>query len=346
MRFGRTSSSVLFIITIFLLLLMCFSGFYSFYVTNSVSGDAMIINRLGVIRGSIQRIVKLELAHKNSNELISKVDTEINEFISQQVPLYDRTNEVINSINHVQNSWSSLKDAIVIFRKEGSQQNEKQLLEASEEIWYKANNMVAISEDSSEAKMKKYYRSYFVLFLNIVLSFLIIFLIKRYVKDSLEYHVNYDSLTGAFNRRYYSSFLDKELARAARYNKVFSLILFDIDYFKKINDHYGHGIGDQVLIKLAEITRQCIRKCDVFTRVGGEEFVIIAPETGLSDALKLAEKLRIQVEETSFCEDIQVTISLGITEYLAGDNESAIYKRADDALYAAKNNGRNRSETK
>lgn len=346
MRFGRTSSSVLFIITIFLLLLMCFSGFYSFYVTNSVSGDAMIINRLGVIRGSIQRIVKLELAHKNSEKLISKVDIEMNAFISQQIPLYDHTNEVINSINHVQNSWISLKDAIVHFRKEGSLQNEKQLLEASEEIWYEANNMVSISEDSSEAKMKKYYRSYFALFLNIVLSFLIIFLIKRYVKDSLEYHVNYDSLTGAFNRRYYSSFMNRELARADRYHKVFSLILFDIDFFKKVNDQYGHSIGDQVLIELAKITRQCIRKSDVFARVGGEEFVIISPETGFRDALKLAEKLRIQVAGTRFCEGLHVTISLGITEYLAGDDESAIYKRADEGLYAAKSNGRNRSEIK
>ena len=156
--------------------------------------------------------------------------------------------------------------------------------------------------------------------------------------------VNFDSLTKIYNRRFFNEFLHKEIIRSERNNKAFSLIMFDIDHFKRINDNYGHDIGDKILQELAAVVSQCIRKSDLFARVGGEEFVIIAQETNLEGAMYLAEKIRKKVEENSFCMSLKITVSLGISQYKNKDDCSTIYKRADNALYKAKDNGRNRSE--
>jgi diguanylate cyclase (GGDEF)-like protein len=219
-----------------------------------------------------------------------------------------------------------------------------QLLKDSEDGWHKANNMVLISQISSEHKISKFKLSFVVFFFNILLSILIIFLIKKYVKDSLEGMVNYDSLTNIHNRRSFSEFLHQEIGRCERYHKVFSLIMLDIDYFKKINDGYGHDIGDKILQELTGIVSQCIRKSDLFARVGGEEFAVVAPETSLEDARLLAEKIREKVEENVFAKNLKVTISLGVSQYKSKDDTNTIFKRADNALYKAKENGRNRSE--
>jgi diguanylate cyclase (GGDEF)-like protein len=173
---------------------------------------------------------------------------------------------------------------------------------------------------------------------------LIIILIKKYVKDSLEDLVNYDSLTNIHNRRSFTEFLHHEIIRCERYKKVFSIIMLDIDYFKKVNDGYGHDVGDEILKELVGVVSRSIRKSDLFARVGGEEFAVIAPETSSDDAMLVAEKIRKNVEENIFSKDIKVTVSLGISQYKSKDDHNTIFKRADNALYKAKGNGRNRSE--
>jgi diguanylate cyclase (GGDEF)-like protein len=169
-------------------------------------------------------------------------------------------------------------------------------------------------------------------------------LIKKYVKDSLEEVVNKDSLTGIFNRRYFSEFLHNEIIRSERYKRTFSLIMLDIDFFKSINDNYGHDVGDIILQELAGIVNKSIRKSDLFARVGGEEFAVVAVETSLDSAILLAEKIRLNVEQNVFSRDLKITISLGISQYSDKDDTNTIFKRADNALYKAKGNGRNRSE--
>jgi len=154
-----------------------------------------------------------------------------------------------------------------------------------------------------------------------------------------------DGLTQIHNKRYLFEALDKELIRARRYDRQLSLLIFDIDYFKNINDQYGHLAGDHVLRELARIVQERIRRDEVFARYGGEEFVIVLPETPLAGGVALAENLRGRVETHPFAfqgERIPVTISVGCA--MLGEEKAAadLIQRADDKLYEAKRGGRNR----
>lgn len=151
-----------------------------------------------------------------------------------------------------------------------------------------------------------------------------------------------DRLTGAWNRRYFDQNVQVELLRAQRFGWGLSLILFDIDHFKQINDLHGHAIGDQVLIHLSTLIRAALRETDLLIRWGGEEFMILAPGIGKYSCAHLAEKLRQQVSLYDFPGISKVTISLGISEYLFGENVDRCVQRADQALYEAKHQGRNR----
>lgn len=344
MTFAKKRSFILLAFTAFLLFLMSAAGFYSIYVTNSISSDAMIINKLGTIRGSMQRAVKLELGGLSCEDTIQKVDGTFEEFQQEKIKLKGRGRDVMDEIQGVEEAWHKLKNSMYDYRKEANERNKQQLLKDSEDAWYKANSMVFASQISSEQKIGKYKLSFIAFFLNILLSLIIIFLIKRYVKDALEEMVHYDSLTHIYNRRFFSEALHSEIIRSERYNKAFSLIMFDIDHFKKINDTYGHDVGDKVLQDLAALVKQCIRKSDLLARVGGEEFAIIVPQTDIESAAFFAEKIRKKVEEGILANNLKITVSLGVGQYQSKDDDNAIYKRADNALYKAKNNGRNRVE--
>jgi two-component system, cell cycle response regulator len=154
-----------------------------------------------------------------------------------------------------------------------------------------------------------------------------------------------DGLTQIHNKRYLFEALDRELIRARRYDRQLSLLIFDIDFFKNINDQYGHLAGDHVLRELARIVQERIRRDEVFARYGGEEFVIVLPETPLPGGTALAENLRARVETHPFAfqgERIPVTISVGCA--MLGEEKTAVelIQRADDKLYEAKRGGRNR----
>jgi diguanylate cyclase len=157
-----------------------------------------------------------------------------------------------------------------------------------------------------------------------------------------------DPLTGVFNRRYLEIRFNDEFFRGTRYSSLFSVMMIDIDHFKNVNDTYGHQCGDQVLIAIASELSGIVRASDCFARFGGEEFCCLLPETKLESALILAERFRQRIE--NLCpvyqnDSIPVTISIGITELRSGDTVETILDRADEALYTAKHNGRNRVET-
>ncbi len=150
-----------------------------------------------------------------------------------------------------------------------------------------------------------------------------------------------DKLTGAFNRHKLNELFEREAEMAKRYKLPLSLILFDLDHFKKINDTFGHLTGDHVLIRTASIVQNEIRKSDYFARVGGEEFVILNPVTDSEGARGCAEKVRKAIEEFGFSDVDEVSASFGVTSCKPSESlESAIH-RADLALYEAKDQGRN-----
>lgn len=156
-----------------------------------------------------------------------------------------------------------------------------------------------------------------------------------------------DSLTGLYNHRFFQEQLDTEILRSRRYKKDLSLAMLDVDSFKKYNDKFGHLEGDQVLKRMAQIMRQCIRKVDIVSRYGGEEFTIILPETGLEGAKTTAEKIRQAVEHLNLVnketkESLNITISGGVAAYEEGLAKDEFIRRADQALHKAKSEGKNR----
>jgi len=146
-----------------------------------------------------------------------------------------------------------------------------------------------------------------------------------------------DGLTQIYNRRKISEMLNGEYLRAKRYNGIFSVILADIDWFKSINDNFGHPTGDKVLYEIAQLIRRSLRITEYVGRWGGEEFFIVLPNTNAGDAYILSERIRIIIADTIFVSARQITCSLGITEYIQNDSLEDIISRADIALYRAKN---------
>jgi len=153
-----------------------------------------------------------------------------------------------------------------------------------------------------------------------------------------------DPLTGILNRTGYDENIHKEFVRWRRYNSGLAVAVIDLDLFKNINDTYGHSAGDKVLATVAKQIESQIRECDVLCRYGGEEFVLLLPETSAADGLVLLEKLRNYISECNFHyqrKPVPVTMSCGIAEFHKDDNIEDVFDRADQAMYLAKQSGRN-----
>lgn len=161
--------------------------------------------------------------------------------------------------------------------------------------------------------------------------------------------VSTDPLTNAYSRAHYETKLAENIAEAERYDRPLSLIVVDLDHFKIVNDNYGHAAGDYVLQHFVETVKPATRSTDIFSRYGGEEFALICPETDNVGALILAQKICNIVAATEFAYTeeqgrsfiIPVTASLGVSTYARGDTSETLFRKADDALYFVKHNGRN-----
>lgn len=168
----------------------------------------------------------------------------------------------------------------------------------------------------------------------------------REATDKLERMAHTDALTSLFNRRYFMQRLDEEFERVNRHGSTLSVLVYDLDHFKRINDTFGHDIGDRVLVAVSQVTNQIKRITDISCRLGGEEFALLLPETDRTGAIKLARRLRAGIEEFPYKElfgkDVKVTASVGVATVSPKINEPmTILKVADRALYRAKNGGRN-----
>lgn len=163
-------------------------------------------------------------------------------------------------------------------------------------------------------------------------------------QDALSIDNSKDYLTGLYNRKKMEEEIELLISRFNRYGECFSIIMFDIDFFKTINDTYGHQTGDEILIQLANLIQSSIRESDILIRWGGEEFIILLPFLAINQALDKAEKLRKQIQTTDFKISESVTCSFGVVEYVKGEDKKDSFSRVDKALYKAKENGRNRVE--
>lgn len=169
---------------------------------------------------------------------------------------------------------------------------------------------------------------------------------ERLTYDKLQHEANTDKHTGCYNKGYFNNALDLEVKKSKVTGNPLSLIVFDLDHFKKLNDNYGHDAGDFVLKEMAQIIRNHgVRDQDIFARYGGEEFVILLPKTNLKQAFEIAERLRKLVEAHEFMYEekrLPVTASIGVADYRQGvATGTDLFKRADEAVYKSKQGGRN-----
>ncbi|QOL25389.1 ABC transporter substrate-binding protein [Thalassotalea sp. LPB0316] len=160
-------------------------------------------------------------------------------------------------------------------------------------------------------------------------------------KQALDKLVVTDELTGLGNRRALNKFFVQELDKATRYHRPLSLILFDIDHFKQINDQYGHNFGDTILKQISTLATQKTRVVDFIGRWGGEEFLMICPETDVNGALITAELLRETIASHRFSQNLSITCSFGVSQWREGESQETFFARCDSALYQAKHAGRN-----
>jgi diguanylate cyclase (GGDEF)-like protein/PAS domain S-box-containing protein len=167
---------------------------------------------------------------------------------------------------------------------------------------------------------------------------------RKRMEEELEKLVITDRLTQAYNRVKFDEIIKVEMERVERYGHLLSMEMLDIDNLKEINDTHGHNVGDYVLRTVADLIKENMRTIDYLIRWGGDEFMIIAPETDLQRTGALAERIRKTIEGYRFDSVGRVTVSFGVTQFIKGDSEKSFIKRADDALYRAKSNGRNRVE--
>lgn len=151
-----------------------------------------------------------------------------------------------------------------------------------------------------------------------------------------------DQLTGAWNRIRLEKEAPQEITRLERYGQPSSLIIVDLDHFKRVNDQYGHIAGDLILKEFCSVVQSCIRTTDILARWGGEEFVILLPNSGYINATPLAERIRLAVEKHEFPYNLKLSVSIGLTTCQPSDNWNSWLDRADKALYRAKSDGRNR----
>jgi diguanylate cyclase (GGDEF)-like protein len=169
---------------------------------------------------------------------------------------------------------------------------------------------------------------------------------KDYIQELTENAI-YDSLTGAFNKKEILEALKRHFESFVRYDTPFSVLLFDIDFFKKVNDTYGHLAGDYILKEFVKIINSIIRKSDILGRFGGEEFILVLPNTKMCGAMKFANRLKEEIESFTFKfnnEEIKITTSIGVTSASKKDDVKSLLARVDEALYEAKRKGRNRIE--
>ncbi len=157
----------------------------------------------------------------------------------------------------------------------------------------------------------------------------------------LEQSATIDALTKIANRMKFNTILEQQVEMSKRYNNNFSLILLDIDNFKMINDNHGHSVGDDVLVEIALVLKNSIRKSDLVSRWGGEEFAIVLPQSRTKTAVKIAEKLRLKIENNNFKEDLAITCSFGVCEYKKSYDIKEFIECVDKKLYAAKHSGKN-----
>ncbi len=341
-------SRILFLILLVVLLFFVFNGFYIYLVYNDTKINTIITDLFSQLRVSIEKAGSMELLDANADAVIVRVNGLFDTLEStlDGISPLNQNEDTALQLDELSQTWKQLRDALEAYRIRKSDSLHANIIDLTESCEVLIDNLFSGTQGAMDTQEQILLTTMLIFIgINLFLIGLIALIVNWYIKGKLEYMATYDQLTVLFNRYAYRDILEKEIAQAVRNRSSLTLILFDIDHFKHINDTHGHDTGDQVLKFVAETVNSCIRKSDFLFRIGGEEFAIIAANTSVEHAVVLAEKIRQTVAELKYQDDCPVTLSFGVAELSQGEGVDELFRRADAAQYKAKNAGRNRVET-
>jgi len=336
------SSSLLFFLSLILFIVLANEVIINTTLQDYTKYDTMLINKFGYIRGSVQRYSKLKLINSNKTKNIKKsIDStfkEITYYLDKYPEIFSEKFLIsfYDKLNNLKESWKKIK-------KINTKEN---LIKESEKNWKIANTITNLMKKIAEKKLALINKLMTIFTLvSLVLVFILVIIVYYLVRSGLEKATITDPLTKLYNRLYFENQLNYLIEKYKRDNTPFSAFLFDIDYFKKINDTYGHQKGDEVLEKLASVVKSQIRSTDLAFRYGGEEFIILFPDTNLNQAQKIAKRIENIIKKEIRLNNTSVTISGGIGEYNIYLTKNEFLRKIDQALYKAKKEGRDRIVT-
>ena len=333
---SKITDIVLIVLFIVIAVLLSVSGYFHFNVKQKIYEDSAFINKLGLIRGNIQRYAKFKIAGIPKKEIFLNIELILNEIsfrINQEKNYSEKFYKTFDSkLKKINTDLLILQNSV----------KKEDILKISEILWKEANNLIKFALKFHEYKFENAITTFnTIIYFTVAFLILIIVFVYKKVKKGLEIETITDKLTGLYNRLYFNEIYDYLIEKFKRDKKPFSMLIIDIDNFKKINDTYGHTTGDEVLARLSKIIKEIIRKTDFAFRYGGEEFVIIFPETKLDEAYKVSERILKTVPQKIKINLEPITISGGIGEY-EGENPRDFFEKIDDTLYIAKKSGKNK----
>ncbi len=333
---SKITDIILIVLFTVIAVLLSVSGYFHFNVKQKIYEDSAFINKLGLIRGNIQRYAKFKIADIQKNEILLNIELTLNEIsfrIGQEKKISDKFYLIFN-----EKLKKITKDFIIL----QSTAKKEDILKISETLWKETNNLINIALKYHKYKFEKAIKTFnTIIYLTVAFLLLIIIFVYKKIKKGLEIETITDKLTGLYNRLYFNEIYNYFIEKYTRDKKSFSMLIIDIDNFKKINDTYGHTTGDEVLSQIGKIIKETVRKTDFAFRYGGEEFVVIFPETELDEAYKVAERILTNVPQKIKVNLEPVTISGGIGEY-KGENPKEFFEKIDEGLYLAKTTGKNK----
>ncbi len=333
---SKITDIVLIVLFVVITILLSVSGYFHFNVKRKIFEDSYFVNQLGLIRGDIQRYSKFKIVGIQKHQISSNIELILND-------IYFLISQEKNYSKEFYNDFKQKLDKIYYeFEKLQKTYDKNKIIELSEKLWFQTNKLVDTALNYHKYKFSNAIKTFnLVIYSTVVFLILIIFFVYKKVKKGLEIETITDKLTGLYNRLYFNEIYNYFIKKYSRDKKTFSLLIVDIDNFKKINDTYGHATGDEILKKTGSIIKEVIRKTDFAFRYGGEEFVVIFPETKIDEAYSVAERILKTLPQKIKINLEPVTISGGIGEY-NGENPKEFFEKVDEGLYIAKRTGKNK----
>ncbi|GAB6073437.1 GGDEF domain-containing protein [Nautilia lithotrophica] len=333
---GVAVSSPILVLLLLILGITLFNGYLlTKSLKTSIYKDAFLVNKLGQIRGSIQRYAKLKLENISADSVKAQIENDFNIIDELSKKGYfpkEKQSHFLYLYNRVKTSWNQLKN----------EDSHDAILILSEECWDEADKLTNFAAQVSEYKNNKLLKKVSVITLiTAILILSIIFFVYFMIKKGLEKEKIVDPLTKLYNRRHFIENFNYFIDLYERYKRPFSIIFLDIDNFKKINDTYGHQKGDEILVNLSRHIMHMLRNTDLAFRYGGEEIVILLPETELYEAFQIAERLRQSIKKKIQIKSKPVTVSMGVGTY-QGEGLFSFIERVDEAVYRAKRTGKDK----